>query len=154
MTALALAVMMACGPAVLPEDPVDRVATKAIRGDFGKLAGWQREGYQALLSGHRTMTAWRTFYSAHEGRQGQVDALGGRCDPTRTVAANALPMRSYVLFMGPKTKLRQVRDRGAKRNDRAFAHRRGLDLWIDEHTTDRRLLQAGGPVTIAVSRER
>lgn len=152
MTALALAVMMACGGAQpLPECSVKRVATKALRGDFGKLEGWQETGYRALAKGHRTMTAWRTYYSAHEGRQGQVDALGRRCDPTRTVAANALPMRSYVLFMGPKTKLRQVRDRGARRNDRAFAHRRGLDLWIDEHTTDRRLLQAGGPVTIAVT---
>jgi len=152
MTALAVVLaVMAGAPPPLPECPAQRVAHKALRGDYGKLAQWQREGYQAFADGQpKFLRAWRTYYSAHEGRQGQVDALGGRCDPTRTLAANALPMRSYVLILGPETKLRQVRDRGAKRNDRVFAHRRGLDIWIDEHTANRRLLQAGGPVQIAV----
>lgn len=153
MTALALAVMMACGGAQpLPEKPAERIATKALRGDYGPLASWQRDGYRALLKGHRSYRAYRTHYGPYEGRQGRVDAYGNRCT-MRTLAANRLPRRAYVLLI-ERGELRQVLDCGARSNDRRFAERRGLDLWIDRWHPSPSLRNVGGPVTIAVSRER
>lgn len=150
MTALALAcALLLSSPAPLPEDPVKRVCAKALRGDFGKLEPFQEEGYRALAKGHRTMTAWRTRYDAGEGVQGRVDARGNRCT-TRTLAANRLPLGTYVLLMD-KPQLRQVLDRGARSNDRRFADRRGLDCWIDTWEPHSRLRNMGGPVTIAVT---
>jgi hypothetical protein len=150
MTVCALIVACLAGaPAPLPERPVERIATKALRGDFGRLEGWQREGYTRLLKGHRTYRAYRTHYGPYEGRQGRVDAYGNPCT-MRTLAANRLPRKAYVLLI-ERGELRQVLDCGARSNDRRFADRRGLDCWIDTWEPHSRLRNVGGPVTIAVT---
>lgn len=150
---LALCLLFAGAPAALPENPVERVCAKALRGDFGALAGWQKEGYQALAKGHRTHRAYYTHFGPYEGRQGRVDAYEQPCT-MRTLASNKLPRRSWVLLQAPYWELRQVLDCGAKSNDRNFAYKHDREVWVDRWHPSPKLKDVGGPVTIAVSRER
>jgi len=113
----------------LPDDPLRRCAVKALRGDYGALADWQREGYDGALHGDvRRVRAWVTTYFPEEGfPRGQATRYGQGVDE-RCVAANLLPAYSWVWH--PRVGLRQVLDTGARRNDRV-ARRKGAELWID-----------------------
>ena len=151
VSVLALAVMVACAPP-LPDAPAERIAHKALRGDFGKLASWQREGYSRIAEGPvQIKRAYRTHYGPYEGRQGRVDAYGNPCT-MRTLASNRLPRRAYVLLI-ERGELRQVLDCGAKSNDRRFAYSRNCEVWIDRWHPSPSLRDVGGPVTIAVTEE-
>ena len=114
----------------LPRDPFQRCAIRALRGDFGKLAEWQRRGYaRGLALGVTCNTrVWLTGYYATEGRQGQTDRRGRPCT-RRTAAANLVSENAWV-WCEAAAELRQVRDCGAHRND-AVARRKGARLWID-----------------------
>jgi hypothetical protein len=145
---LVAATVMLCraAGADLPADPFLRCATKALRGDFGRLADWQRAAYQrGLNAGVSTdLRLVVTAYHGGEGRQGQVDRYGRPCT-MRTAACNKLPRRSYVWT--ERWGLRQVLDCGAERNDNcytadnqltAFGHahahagwQMGTGLWLD-----------------------
>lgn len=122
----------------LPEDPLLRCATKALAGNFGKLAAWQTQGYTLALSGKPVAkTAWLTQYFPQESRAFRRRADGGNvcrwweagCSE-RVLAANLLPAYTFVWIPRPAS-LRQVLDTGAKSNDRV-ARRNGADLWADE----------------------
>ena len=130
MTALALIVACLAGaPAPLPEDPVERVAAKALRGDYGKLEPFQKAGYTKLSKGqYKTHRVWLTAYSASEGKQGEVDARGRRCT-IETLACNKFPLGT-VVFVPSESRMRRVLDRGAKSNDR-IAKRKGAAFWAD-----------------------
>jgi len=112
----------------LPVDPFQRTATKALRGDFGKLQAWQEAGYKrGLEQGVTASTSiWLTAYYGTEGRMGQVDSRGNRCT-YRTCASNKVKRGSYIWT---KYGLRQVLDCGAKFND-GIARRKGASLWVD-----------------------
>ena len=156
MRALLLAAVLLTGapapaPAPLPEAPAQRIAVKALAGEFGPLAGWQREGYGRIARGRFvTKRAWRTHYGPYEGRQGRVDAAGRPCT-MRTLAANRIPRGAYVLLI-ERGELRQVLDCGAASNDRRFAARNGCEVWVDRWHPSSRLRDVGGPVTVAVAR--
>jgi len=152
MTAFLLAASLVSAPRPDPFIAQARqVATKALRGDFGKLAPWQAKGYEAILRGPtRTMMAWRTHYGPYEGRQGRVDAYGQPCTK-RTLAANRLRRRAWVLLMAPHWELRQVLDCGGRGNDAAFADANGCSVWVDRWHRSPALRNAGGRVRIAVA---
>ena len=127
LLAVALATVL---PGTLPDDAFQRCAVRALRGDFGRLAGWQEAAYkrglaQGVVADQRFFV---TAYYATEGRAGCIDRYGHRCTQ-RTAAANELPRRSYVWVAVPG-EVRQVLDCGAHFNDRV-ARRRGADCWID-----------------------
>jgi len=113
----------------LPDEPLQRCATKALSGWFGELEDWQREGYERALQGDvRQVRAWVTTYFPEEGfPRGQTTRYGHGVDE-RCVAANLLP--AYTWVWHPRTGIRQVLDTGARRNDRV-ARRKGADLWLD-----------------------
>ena len=150
MVAAMIALAIAGGMEPLPADPVQRIATKALAGHFGALEPWQREGYQALLNGHKRLRAYRTHYGPYEGRQGRVDARGRPCT-MRTLAANRLKRGTWVLLLD-EPELRQVLDSGARSNDARFADRHRCDLWVDRWHPDPRLRNVAAVVGIAVAR--
>ena len=114
----------------LPTDPLQRVAAKALRGDYGKLAEWQVIGYQqALRHGGVRKRIWLTTYYPEEGfRRGQPCRWWDRGCSERVAAANELPAYAFVYIEG--VGLRQVLDTGAARND-IIARRKGAEHWID-----------------------
>jgi len=120
----------------LPADPFQRCAVRALAGEFGALAPWQREAYTLGLERGVTVKgkAFVTAYYPWEGRSGRVDCKGNPCTK-RTAAANRLPYGTYVWVADP-CGMRQVLDRGARSNDRV-ADRRGCDLWVDLWMTRR-----------------
>lgn len=111
----------------LPSDPFQRTATKALRGDYGKLQRWQHEGYsRGLRDG---VTASRTLVlTQYNGREasGKRDRHGNPCT-LRTCASNLIPENSYIWT--ERTGLRQVLDTGARSND-GIARRKG-GIWCD-----------------------
>ncbi len=132
-------------------DPFKICATKVLRGDYGKvnpkvLAAYRR----GLEQGKRVKgNVFLTCYWDAEGRDSRWDCRGRRCGDLH-LAANRLPLDTWVwvqwpllatdkhtgkqYIIGYKSQMRQVLDRGAKRNDRV-ADRKGCDLWIDRHTS-------------------
>jgi len=123
---LAVAIVALCRAACadLPKDPFQRTAIRALRGDFGKLQEWQREGYQRGLD--QGATATYRFHATYYKLQGH-----GRSEEpvsTRMAASNRLPQWSWVWL--PNVGIRQVLDTGAKWND-TLADRAGCDSWCD-----------------------
>lgn len=114
-------------PSDLPEDPFQRTATKALRGDYGKLQRWQHEGYsRGLRAGVTTSrTLVLTQYNGREA-SGKRDRRGNPCT-MRTCASNRI--RQYAWVWTERTGLRQVLDTGALSNDRR-ARRLG-GTWVD-----------------------
>lgn len=127
LTILAAMTIATGALAQLPADPFQRVATKALRGDFGKLQQWQVTGYKrGLEQGVTASTSiWLTAYYGTEG-SGKVDSRGNRCT-YRTCASNNVKRGSYIWT---RYGLRQVLDCGAKSND-GIARRKGASLWVD-----------------------
>lgn len=128
-------------------DPFRKCARKALAGEFGELEPWQETGYRRGLE--RGMTcdtqAWLTVYGPWEGRQGRTDRRGRPCS-WRTAAANAIPENSWV-WSPVDGRIRQVRDCGAKSNDRR-ARRRGATVWVDLwHRRARQVTWGGSMVT-------
>lgn len=131
---LGLAVSLAClcrfaaAATDLPNDPFQRTATKALRGDFGKLHEWQRTGYAHGLKVGVT-TGHKFCVTAYLGTEpdGRVDSRGNRCT-LRTAASNRVRRGSFVWT--ERWGIRQVLDRGAASNDRK-ADRAGCDSWLD-----------------------
>jgi hypothetical protein len=113
----------------LPSCPAQRAAVKAMRGDFGPLAEWQRVAYRlAYDSACKPLTAWLTQYYPSEGYdRGETCASGYGCSE-RVAAATSLPL--YSLIYIPGVGVRQVLDTGASFND-PVARRKGADLWVD-----------------------
>ncbi len=129
LAASALALARAAVGDALPADPFQRCATKALRGDYGKLKNWQRAAYKrgldaGVTADHRFVV---TAYLGTEGRSGRIDSRGNRCT-MRTAASNRVKRGSYVWT--PRWGIRQVLDCGAKSNDRK-ADRMGCDSWLD-----------------------
>lgn len=124
----------------LPSDPFQRTATKALRGEYGKLARWQHEGYSRGLA--EGVTASRTLVlTQYNGREasGKRDRRGRACT-MRTAASNRIPEYSYIWT--ERTGLRQVLDTGARSND-GIARRKGgtwCDIW---YPTERHARRAG-----------
>jgi hypothetical protein len=124
----------------LPADPFQRTATRALRGDYGKLARWQRAGYAAGLQ--QGVTASRclvlTQYNGHEA-SGKWDGHEHPCT-MRTAAANRIPQYAWVWT--ERTGLRQVLDTGARANDRVARSKGGtwVDIW---YPTARHAREAG-----------
>lgn len=128
MIPMLLAVLTAPTPTV-PQ----QVAHKALAGEFGVLADWQKEGYQAIIDhGATRHTAWITCYSSSDPGCNRTTASG------RTVSPRVAAMRrsqaafgTYVLISLPSgMELRQVWDTGSSANI-PRAERRGATHWVD-----------------------
>jgi hypothetical protein len=111
----------------LPHDPFQRCATKALRGDYGKLQAWQREGYRRGLQQGVTARSL-IFLTAYYGTEvgGRIDRRDQRCT-LKHAAANRVPQGHYVWT---KFGLRKVLESGAHSND-AYAREKGAAFWID-----------------------
>ena len=138
------AILIALLAAQTPTVP-QQVAHKALAGEFGALAAWQKEGYQAFLAdpdGTTRHTAWVTCYSSSDPGCNETTASG------RTVSSRVAAMRrsqatfgTFVLISLPSgMELRQVWDTGAKYNipnvnseyaGPRNAARRGATHWCD-----------------------
>lgn len=127
----------------LPADPCQRLATKALRGDYGKLNARQRKAYELLLAQGLTEAdislALATAYGPWEGYDyGEGTAYGYGCSDL-TLAANAIPAHWYVLLerRPGQWQVRQIQDTGASWNDRhwrAYARRHfrvKAECWVD-----------------------
>lgn len=118
----------------LPADLLQRCATKALRGDFGKLAGWQEDGYQRALDKGITVQgkAWVTSYYPAEGFYRGKHTASGRGVSERSAAVcqreRHMLLRHYVWTAAYG--MRIVEDTGANSNHRV-ASRKGADRWID-----------------------
>lgn len=127
-------------PSDLPEDPFQRTATKALRGDYGKLQRWQREGYSRGLQQGVTVSRCLvlTQYNGNEA-SGKIDRRGRACT-MRTAASNRIPENSYIWT--ERTGLRQVLDTGAHSNDWRASGLGGtwVDIW---YPTARHAREAG-----------
>ena len=117
----------------MPENPVKRVATKALRGEYGNLEDWQYKAYKYALAQNAEVDglAWVTSYGPWEGFMfGEACAYGYGCTDS-TAAANLLPAHYYVLIELPDGwEVRRIEDCGAKYNDK-IAGRKGAEVWID-----------------------
>ena len=109
-------------------DAFELCADKALAGRFGKLKEWQKAGYATGLKRHRLTRLFVTCYGPQEGSQGRYTASGLPVG-LRVCAADSLPMYSFVWLPRP-AQLRQVLDRGSRRNDR-IARGHGAECWVD-----------------------
>lgn len=123
------------GPATtLPTDPLQRAATKALRGDFGPLKPWQRNGYAAALKRGVTVQgkAWVTSYYPSEGFWPGKPTRSGIGVSLRSAAVCRREWQSlrgrwvWTAAYG----LRVIEDTGANSNHK-YAARKGADRWLD-----------------------
>lgn len=139
---LALCALTAALPTTmdLPDDPAQRAAVKALRGDHGKLTPWQDEGYKLIMTtgarADRTLVLTAYYGTEPDGRR---DRYGNPCT-YRTCASNRLPRHAYVWT--ESTNLRQVLDCGARSNDRRAARLGGT--WVDVWYRSARHARAAG----------
>jgi 3D (Asp-Asp-Asp) domain-containing protein len=141
LSTLIFAALLGTAPATdLPADPFQCAAVRALRGDYGKLAPWQRAGYAAGLQQGVTVSRCLVL-TQFNGREasGKRDRRGRACT-MRTAASNIIPENSYIWTEG--TGLRQVRDTGASSNDRKARGIGGTwcDIW---YPTARHARRAG-----------
>ena len=130
MLAIVACAKAGCAAPGLPSDPFQRCATKAVRGDYGRLAYWQRVGYEEGLRRGATCTTrvWATQFFPAEGYDYGEETRSGYGCSLRVAAATAIPLYSFV-WTG-RTGIRQVLDTGSPRNDRV-ARGKGARMWID-----------------------
>lgn len=118
----------------LPEDPLQRCAHKALRGDYGRLQPWQRRGYELARRTGATIQgrAWVTSYYPSEGfRRGQSTRSGvGVSARSAAVARHRWARLRGRYVWTAAYGLRVIEDTGANRNDQV-ARRKGADLWLD-----------------------
>jgi len=128
-------------PAELPADPCQRVAVKALAGEFGELLPWQATAYRLLAENGpaRQGKAYVTHYTPPRFKRGQGTRWGWGCTEG-CWAANKLPGYWYVLVQHPSSgfwEMGWIRDTGASWNDsrwkRVGRERYGVevDLWLD-----------------------
>jgi hypothetical protein len=129
----------ACAPIVaqtpdLPTDPLQRVAQKAIRGDFGVIPAWKLNGYKAALATGATVQgrAWVTSYYPSEGF---YEGKRTRSGIGVTMRSAAVQRADWKRFRGcwvwtAAYGIRLVEDTGANSNTRV-ARSKGADRWLD-----------------------
>jgi hypothetical protein len=106
----------------LPTDPLQRAATRAMRGDFGRLKPWQAVWYaRALETQPDSRRVWLTQYGPWENYQG---------DDYHIAANPRYMLPGTVVWLSKPGQLRVVTNRGASYND-AVARRRGCAHWVD-----------------------
>jgi len=133
IAAIALAALTAALPTAapeLPDDPAQRAAVKALRGDSGKLKPWQAKGYTLILTtgakADRTLVL--TQYNGDEP-DGIWDGHDARCT-LRTAASNKI--RQYSFVWTERSNIRQVLDTGAHSNDSKAREVAGRGaVWVD-----------------------
>jgi len=118
---------------LLPEDPWERTACKALRGDYGLLAYWQQVGYQLIADGEgRQHTAWVTYYWTGELGVNRICSTGYTV--SNRVAAmrkeQAAPYDFVMVKLPGGYQLRQILDTGSYRN-LSRARSRGATHWVD-----------------------
>lgn len=98
----------------LPKDPFRRAATKALRGDYGKLPGWKRDAYQWGIDNNITCKgkAKVTSYGPWESiaMWGGGKTASGSSVNTKGCAAN--PELKFGTLLWTPYGLRYVTDRG------------------------------------------
>ena len=118
----------------LPHDPFQRVAIKALRGDYGQLRPWQKAGYASGLAQGVTVqgTAWVTSYYPAEGfRRGKATRSGiGVSERSAAVTRDTWYQRRGQWVWTQSYGIRVVEDTGANFN-RAAAHKHGASIWLD-----------------------
>jgi len=139
----------------LPTDPFQRTAARALRGDFGELAEWQRLGYERIAAGQgQRQRLWITFYWRKQANcPGGSRTASGMPVSTRIAAMldRRNPWGDWVLVSLPEgMQLRQVYDTGSRAN-RPRARIRGADDWCDLWVPQRRMQSFVRP-TLVVSR--
>jgi hypothetical protein len=120
-------------PQAPPQDALTICATKALRGDFGKLKPWQERWYRnALDHGAARHRVWETQYGPWDRHPFKGDDYH--------LAANELPMGT-VVWIYPPGQLRKVMTTGAHRNDRIARGKKfkdgtscGYEFWADVWT--------------------
>jgi len=125
-------------------DPFRRCAQKAIAGEFGELADWQRDGYTWGLAQGVTCdeTACLTSYYSSEGFPRGQSMRSGLGVNERYAAVCSRDWHKfkgdYVWVMPAKNVagkmfggLRQIMDTGANSNRENFAYKYGADRWVD-----------------------
>ena len=141
----------------LPTDPFQRTAHKALAGDFGPLADWQRTGYQLGLDRGVTATA-RLVTTQYNGDEpdGVRDRYGNACSLRHCAVAKRLVLQrgsgwERAFVWTPRGGLRQVLDCGANSNERTDGYRRALDAagwtdarWVDVWWSDARQARRNG----------
>jgi hypothetical protein len=123
---LLLLTLLAPMPAgqTLPTDPLQRSATRAMRGDFGRLKPWQSAWYaRALETQPDSRRVWLTQYGMWGPQHYQGDDYHIAANPRYMV-------RGTVVWLSKPGQLRVVTNRGASSND-AVARRRGCEHWVD-----------------------
>jgi hypothetical protein len=120
--------------ACLPRDPLQRVAARALRGDFGKLKPWQAKGYLRAQQQHVTVQgrAWVTSYYPAEGFPRGQHCQSGIGVSERSAAIRLCDWQKYrgQWVWTAAYGIRVVEDTGANSNHGA-ALRHGADLWLD-----------------------
>jgi len=138
-------------PADLPDDPVQRVAAKVLRGDY-PAEWWQRKGYEKIAAGAQVKqryTAWVTCYSHTDPGCNRTTASGMPVSE-RVAAMLDQPWGTFVLIRLPGGfELRQVYDTGSRKNRHRAQHpprdkrgrlvRQPADVWLDRYLPHRSL---------------
>ena len=156
MTLIAAALLAALPPQLSQPDPnsafapppwahkvgFERCALKALAGVYGPLEPWQAQGYQKGLKSHEKRVLVLTCYLGTHS-DGKVDRRGRPCT-MRTAASNLIPEGAFIWVWDPPAKvgLRQIRDCGAKWNDKDAARRGGV--WCDIWQPNARAARAAG----------
>ena len=126
-------------PADLPANPVQRVAEKALDGQFGELAHWQEQGYEKLLRVTPIKKlAWITVYNENDLGCNKTGA-SGRHVSHRMAAMIDKPWGTWVLVdLDTGYQLRQIFDTGSRRNiwraqnpKKCGSNRPPAQTWID-----------------------
>lgn len=102
----------------LPNDPCQRCAAKALRGDYGKLPTWKRCAYEHIISnnitvakdgGYAKVTGYGYLWESAAMAGGTVTASGSKVH-TRGCAAN--PEIPFGTLVWTARGMRYVNDRG------------------------------------------
>ena len=147
---VALSLHLLAGPSI-PSNPFTVTASRALAGDYGKLAEWQKDAYERGLR-LGLSPQWQvvlTAYYPSEGHSGKYDCRGARLGP-HAASSNLIPQGWYIWT--PYSGLRRVCDRGATSNDlRAAKHRAiWVDIWMPSAAHARRKGLDGWRLTKAV----
>ncbi len=84
----------------MPQNPVKRVAMKALAGKYGNLADWQYKAYKYALAQDADIEgiAWVTSYGPWEGFMFDEACAFGYAFSDSTASSNLIPSHYYVLI--------------------------------------------------------